>query len=122
MRGGRVLLHAMRSDGEREVIEADHAVAATGFDIDLRRVPFLSADLLTNLKMEDNKPTLSTFFESSISGLYFVGAAAAFSFGPLLRFAYGAGFAAGRVSRHLTPTEAKPQRTWSEAVSPTRAA
>jgi len=41
-------------------------------------------------------------FESSLKGLSFVGAAAAFSFGPLLRFVAGAEFAAPTVARHLT--------------------
>jgi hypothetical protein len=44
---------------------------------------------------------LNRYFESSIPGLYFIGAAAANSFGPLLRFAYGAKFAANRVAARL---------------------
>jgi hypothetical protein len=36
-----------------------------------------------------------------VPGLYFVGAAAANSFGPLLRFAFGAKYAATRVARKL---------------------
>jgi thioredoxin reductase len=46
-------------------------------------------------------PILDRNFETSVPGLYFIGAAAANSFGPLLRFAYGARYAAARVSRHL---------------------
>jgi hypothetical protein len=37
-----------------------------------------------------------------IRGLYFVGAAAANSFGPLMRFAFGAGFAARRLTVHFS--------------------
>jgi hypothetical protein len=44
---------------------------------------------------------LSPTFQSSVPGLYFVGAAAANSFGPVLRFAYGAGFTARHLTRHL---------------------
>jgi hypothetical protein len=36
-------------------------------------------------------------------GLFFVGPVAANSFGPMLRFAYGAGFASRRVARALGP-------------------
>jgi hypothetical protein len=45
---------------------------------------------------------LSATFESTVPGIYFVGLPAANSFGPLLRFACGAGFAARRVSKHLS--------------------
>jgi len=44
---------------------------------------------------------LSPNFESTVPGLYFVGVSAANTFGPLLRFAFGADFAARRLSRHL---------------------
>jgi hypothetical protein len=55
-------------------------------------------------------PALSSNFESSIPGLYFVGATAANTFGPLLRFAYGAGFAAQRVSKRLIAKAAPVRR------------
>ena len=42
---------------------------------------------------------LSSSFESSMPGLYFVGVAAANSFGPVMRFAFGAGFAARTLAR-----------------------
>jgi cation diffusion facilitator CzcD-associated flavoprotein CzcO len=116
MRGERVLLHARHRDGGTEVIEADHVMAATGFDVDMRRVSFLSPEILANLRMEDHKPALSVNFESSIPGLYIVGSAAASSFGPLLRFAFGARFAADRVSRHLAPLRTKERRTWLGAA------
>jgi cation diffusion facilitator CzcD-associated flavoprotein CzcO len=115
MRGDRVALHVTRQDGERQVVEADHVVAATGFDIDARKLAFLSPELLSKLRMENFKPALSGNFESSIRGLYFVGPSAAFSLGPMLRFAYGAGFAAQRVSRHLAPSCTKLQRAWTRA-------
>ena len=109
MGGGRVQLHATRLNGENLVIETDHIVAATGFNIDLRRLSLLSPGLLSRVHMEDHKPALSANFESSVPGLYFVGPAAASAFGPLLRFAYGARFAAERVSRHLVRPRAKQQ-------------
>jgi hypothetical protein len=48
----------------------------------------------------EKTPVLSSSFESSIRGLYFVGAAAN-SFGPVQRFAFGARFSARRVTRSL---------------------
>jgi hypothetical protein len=44
---------------------------------------------------------LSSSFESSVPGIYFVGVAAANSFGPVMRFAFGAGFAARRVTQTI---------------------
>jgi hypothetical protein len=56
-------------------------------------------------------PALSSAFESSVPGLFFIGQAAAESFGPVMRFVYGADFTARRVSRRLAsdPTD---QRSW----------
>jgi hypothetical protein len=44
---------------------------------------------------------LSSRFESSVPGLFFVGALSANTFGPLTRFAFGAGFAAERLVGRL---------------------
>ena len=46
-------------------------------------------------------PVLSRNFESSIPGLYFVGAFSANAFGPLVRFACGAEFTSQQLARHL---------------------
>jgi hypothetical protein len=40
-------------------------------------------------------------FESTAPGVYFTGLSAANSFGPMMRFAYGADFTARRIARHL---------------------
>jgi hypothetical protein len=76
-------------------------IAATGYHVDLRRLLFLDDDLRQQIRALGNSPVLSPYFESSVPGLYFVGLAAANSFGPVLRFAVGAEFAARRISRHL---------------------
>ena len=54
---------------------------------------------------------LSSSFESSVRGLYFVGVAAANSFGPVLRFAYGAGFAARNLTRGMLKATSGDQIT-----------
>jgi hypothetical protein len=63
--------------------------------------------LLERLDCVNNTPLLSRWFESSVPGLHFVGTAAANSFGPMMRFAYGAGFASRRLSRHLAKVSAR---------------
>jgi cation diffusion facilitator CzcD-associated flavoprotein CzcO len=95
----RLDLHA--PDGTKEELVVDHVIAGTGFRVDLRRLAFIPEDLRSNIASVENTPVLSTTFESSVPGLYFVGPASANTFGPLTRFAYGAGFASRRVLRHL---------------------
>jgi hypothetical protein len=46
-------------------------------------------------------PVLSSYFESSVPGLYFVGISSALTFGPMMRFAYGSAYTARRLERHL---------------------
>jgi hypothetical protein len=87
--------------GSRKTIEADHLIAATGFKVALSRLGFLPAALRARIDSVEDSPILGRRFESSVPGLYFVGVTAANSFGPLLRFAFGADYAAKRLSRHL---------------------
>jgi thioredoxin reductase len=98
----KVLLQ--KSSGQRESLQLSHLVAATGYRTDVRRVTFFDDDILSNLTQVDKSPKLSANFESSVSNLFFVGVAAANTFGPLLRFAVGAEFAAPRIARHLQRT------------------
>ena len=92
--------------GEK-VVEVDHVVAATGFKVDMRRLQFLSPVIREKLRCSDYTPELSSHFETSVPGLFVVGTAAANNFGPLMRFAYGAGFAARRVSSFMVRTAAR---------------
>jgi thioredoxin reductase len=99
------LLLAQRKDEPKD-IRVDHIIAATGYKIILDRLSFLDPDLRSQMESFEEAPVLNTNFESSIPGLYFVGLAAAVSFGPLCRFAYGAKFTAPRIARHLAAVTA----------------
>jgi thioredoxin reductase len=101
IRGGRVHLKLVQNDGAELDVDTDHLIAATGYKPDLRRLPFLDEKLLNRINSVQQTPVLSTNFESSVRGLYFIGLASANTFGPMLRFAYGAAYAARRLSRHL---------------------
>ena len=81
---------------------ADHLICGTGYEARLARLPFLDDSLLSCIDAVQGTPILSRNFESSMPGLYFAGAIAANSFGPMLRFACGAEFAAPRLARHLS--------------------
>ncbi len=87
--------------GTISTLAADHVVAATGYVVDLRVIEILDPHLRAEISNYRQAPTLSNNFESSTKGLYFVGPAAAHSFGPLLRFAFGAEWVAPRIAKHF---------------------
>ncbi len=101
VQNGGVRLELGDVAGTRRTIEAEHVIAATGYRVDLRRLPFMDSNDLAQIRSVENTPVLSSNFESSLPGLYFVGTSAANTFGPLLRFACGAKFTARRLAKHL---------------------
>jgi cation diffusion facilitator CzcD-associated flavoprotein CzcO len=101
---GRLLLTLTDQNRATTDYRTDHVIAATGYRVDLRRLQFLSEDIRSSIGAVEHTPILSGHFQSSVPGLYFVGAAAANSFGPMMRFAFGAAFTARRISRHLGGT------------------
>jgi thioredoxin reductase len=102
LRDKRVVLRLGGQDGTEKWIPADHIIAATGYKVQIDSLKFLSSDIRSRLVAVEQTPVLSSEFESSLPGLYFVGIAAANSFGPVMRFAYGAEFSARTVSRVLS--------------------
>lgn len=101
VKNGRVSLQLRDGSGTTKTLNADHVIAATGYKPDLRRLAFLDPNIVSAIRCVDKSPALSSKFESTEPNLYFVGITAANTFGPLLRFAFGAGFAAPRIARHL---------------------
>ncbi|MDG9708626.1 NAD(P)-binding domain-containing protein [Streptomyces sp. DH10] len=95
---GVVRLRLLDQYGWPENIVVDHVLAATGYRVDVRRVDLLEPGLRRSLRVFAGAPVLTSGFESSTAGLYFTGLAAAPSFGPLLRFVSGTGFAARRLT------------------------
>lgn len=100
-RGSMVALELATKDGTAECLEADHIIAATGYRPSMKRLAFIEPGLATAIDTVQETPILTPRFQSSIPGLYFVGPIAANSFGPLMRFAYGAKFTARLLARHL---------------------
>jgi len=82
-------------------VDGDHLVIATGFQVDLGKHAFLSREIVSGLELVDGWPELSGSFESRVPGLYITGAASALTFGPALRFVYGAKYAAPCIARHI---------------------
>jgi thioredoxin reductase len=101
IRDHRIHLDCVAADGSVTTVSADHAILCTGYRVDLRKITFLDAGLRGAIAAAANTPLLSSHFESSVPGLYFVGPASAPSFGPMFRFVYGAEYTAPRVAAHL---------------------
>jgi thioredoxin reductase len=87
------------SDGAERI--ADHVLLGTGYQVDLARYSFLPPALREAIRTADGYPVLNWGFESSVPGLYFVGATAARSFGPLCRFVAGTRHTAVTLTRFV---------------------
>jgi thioredoxin reductase len=79
-------------------LQADHVLLATGYRVNINRLPMLSPTLLSQIQTRQHFPLLNPWFESSIPGLYFTGITSINSFGPLYRFVVGAKAVAPRVA------------------------
>lgn len=98
--GGRVCL-SVEGPGTTTEIVTDHVIAGTGYSTDLDRMTVLSPALRARLAREGRVPRLDPWFETSSPGLFMVGLISAPSFGPVMRFMYGAKHAAPIVARRL---------------------
>jgi thioredoxin reductase len=90
------VLRVQLSDGDTLMV--DHVLFGTGYRVDVSRYPFLDAELARGIQVADGYPVLRRGLESSVPGLHFVGAPAAWSFGPILRFVSGGWFAGRSVA------------------------
>jgi thioredoxin reductase len=115
VREGRVVLRLAHSDGSESVFETGHVIAATGYRVDLERLTFVDSAIRKKMRRTANSPALSANFESSVPGLYFVGASAANTFGPLMRFACGAEFASKRVAAKLAKSAVRDSVTLGQS-------
>ena len=111
IQNGRVRLSLRAADGSEHEVFTEHVIAATGYKVDLGRLAFLNSEIRSKVKVAKGMPVLSSSFESSVPGLYFAGLAAAHSFGPVMRFAFGAGFAARRLTDALAKVSTRDSAT-----------
>ena len=93
-------------DGSERYV--DHALLATGYRVDISRFAFLAPGLLRSLRLADGYPELTAGFEASQPGLHFLGASAAGTFGPLMRFVAFTKYAARALTRGILGQAADP--------------
>jgi hypothetical protein len=80
----------------------DHVLLGTGYRVDVARYPFLAPGIVATLERVDGYPVLRRGLESvSIPRLHFVGAPAAWSFGPTMRFVSGSWYCGRTVAQHV---------------------
>jgi hypothetical protein len=79
--------------------ECDHLLLGTGYRVDVGRYSFLAPELLQSLRRTEGYPVLRRGLESTVPGLHFLGAPAAWSFGPTMRFVSGSWYAGRALAR-----------------------
>jgi cation diffusion facilitator CzcD-associated flavoprotein CzcO len=112
---GRVPLEA-RVEGERLRVRfddgvdrvADHVVLGTGYRIDVGLYPFFAPEVLERMEIVNGYPRLDEGFETSLPGLHILGAPAAWSFGPLMKFVAGTEFASPALRSRVLRTHLRP--------------
>ena len=82
-------------------IDVDHIIAGTGFRMDVARLPFLAEGLRTRIATLNGYPVLTRASESTVPGLYFTGALAAYGIGPSMRFIAGTHNVAQQLARSV---------------------
>jgi FAD-dependent urate hydroxylase len=96
-----VQLGVAGTGSEDTELTADHVIAATGYRINLKRLEFLPDAIRSSLRTVGGSAAVGRDYQSSVSGLYFIGPSVAPSMGPVMRFVFGAEHAATTVGRQL---------------------
>jgi len=88
------------SDGTTR--EVDHLMFGTGYKVDVTRYPFLSQNVLRDLRVTAGYPVLRRGFETSVPRLHILGAPAAWSVGPIMRFVSGSWYGGSRLAEAVS--------------------
>ena len=115
IRLGRTVAAAVPQDGRLEITFADggtqtvdHLLLGTGYRVDIASYPFLADALTAQIRRSGGYPVLGRGMESSIPGLHFIGAPAAWSFGPIMRFVSGGWYTGRALARTIAGRVPQP--------------
>ena len=92
-------LRVTLNDGTERIV--DHLLLATGYRIDIAKYKFLGPELVRSIDQVEGYPRLKSGLECSVSGLHFLGATAAYTFGPLTRFVSGTYYCVQALTREI---------------------
>ncbi len=87
----------LRLSGQK-MLRVDHIILATGYQMDIKKLPMLHPSLSMAIRTYRGAPILNNQFESSVPGLYFVGFSSIISCGPLYRFVAGTDATAQKIA------------------------
>jgi hypothetical protein len=96
-RGGQLAITF--ADGDTRTV--DHLLFGTGYRVDVAAYPFLTDALTMRIRRIGGYPVLGRGMESSVPGLHFIGAPAAWSFGPIMRFVSGGWYTGRALARTI---------------------
>jgi cation diffusion facilitator CzcD-associated flavoprotein CzcO len=99
-------LVAQLSSGETIIV--DQIVLATGYKVDIARLPVLSKELLERIETRNGFPVLDDHFETSIPGLFITSMPAAQDFGPFFGFTISVRTSAKLIGRRLVESGLSP--------------
>ena len=102
------------SDGATRVV--DHLLFGTGYRVDIAKYPFLDPALVRGVRTDDGYPILGRGMESTVRGLHFLGAPAARSVGPIMRFVSGGWFGARSLTAGIRRGRGRPSRSGARAA------
>jgi thioredoxin reductase len=106
--GSKVEVELNTHDSPNRTLTVDKVICATGYKSDLTRLKFISPDLMSRIAVLHGSPALSSTYECSSPGMYFVGKPSALTFGPLMRFVCGTEYSSKRLTRHFARTAPSP--------------
>lgn len=98
-------LNVRLNDGTDRVV--DHLILGTGYHVDIALYSFLSPALLRTIDVVNGYPRLDAGFECTSPGLHFLGAPAAWSFGPLMKFVAGTEFASRALASRILQAKSR---------------
>jgi hypothetical protein len=90
--------------------QVDHVFCGTGYRVNISQYAFLPEALSNSVRTANGFPLLGSGFESSVPGLHFIGAPAAWTYGPLMYFVAGTDFAAKAVGNHFARSRPGPAK------------
>jgi cation diffusion facilitator CzcD-associated flavoprotein CzcO len=104
--GDKVKVHLC--DGSERTV--NHVLLGTGYKVDISKYGFLAPELANSLRRSNGFPLLKEGLESSVPGLHFLGAPAAWCFGPLMQFVSGARYASRALLRCISGKDVNAPR------------
>jgi len=84
-----------------EKLNVDQIVLATGYKVDIARLPYLAENLRRRLETSNGFPVLDDHFESSVPGLFITSMPATQDFGPFFGFTISVRTSAKLICRRL---------------------